>query len=347
MAVLFADLSHHQTGVDLAAYQRAGHDRVCIKATGGAVDGTLRYVDPAFADRWRTAGDLGLHRIAYHYARNNNPGADELAWCLDRVNAAGGLRTGDVLCYDQEDTLPGGPGLARQRTREFVGAAVQAGTGTGWIYSGKWYLDPAGLRAADLPAGWQRLWISDYTPGQADTQIEVPAGWSRAQFVARQFTDQAAVPGVSGGCDYSRVLIEWINTGDDSMSAAEVATLAAKIDDVKTAVNDARDLLYEIRRGKIPDGRGGWVVDAGHAEMADTTANARLTDLRALVAKIGVQVGALSDAEAKLLAATDAATVKILAAVQAVIVDPQVPNSDPDAFVAALADTLARGKKPA
>lgn len=343
MAVLFADISHHQATVDLAAYKAAGHDRVCIKATGGATDGTLRYVDPEFAGRWRQAGDLGLHRIAYHYARNNNPGAAELAWCLDRLTAAGGMRPGDVLCYDQEDTLPGGSTLARQRTREFVTAAVAARITTGWIYSGKWYLDPAGVRAADLPAGWQRLWISDYTAGQADGAIEVPAGWSRAQFVARQFTDQATVPGVAGGCDYSRVLIDWINTGDDSMSASDA-------DRVIAAVNNGVATLYNLARAQDPDGR----PDAGHAEMAVTTANARLTAQGAVqaaqgvvLARVAAQVGALSDDEAKLLAAGDADTARILAAVQAVIVDPQVPNADPEAFVAALRDALVRGEPPA
>lgn len=335
MAVLFADLSHHQATVDLVAYQAAGHDRVCIKATGGATDGTLRYVDPAFADRWRQAGQLGLYRIAYHYARNNNPGAAELAWCLDRIGVAGGLGARDVLCYDQEDTLPGGPALARQRTREFVADAVAAGITTGWIYSGKWYLDPAGLRAADLPAGWQRLWISDYTPGQADGAIEVPAGWDRSQFVARQFTDSAAVPGVAGGCDYSRVLIEWINTGDD-MTAAQVDQITAAVEAARASNSQQLTDMYRLLT--VGDG-------AAVPEGSDTHPY-NLKVLRGRALAIAAAVAAQANDEAVILASTDAATAKILGAVQAVIVDPTVPNADPEAFVAALRDTLARGTGP-
>jgi hypothetical protein len=130
------------------------------------------------------------------------------------------------------------------------------------------------------------------------------------------------------------------NEEDAPMSAAEADRVIAE-------VNKARDLLYEIRRGKIPDGHGGFVADPGHAEMADTTANARLSALGAAVAKIGTQIGALSDDEAKILAATGAAETKILAAVQAVIINPSVNNADPEAFVVALRDALVRGEPPA
>lgn len=366
MSGSFADLSHHQDPVDLAAYQRAGHDRVCLKATGGATDGTLRYVDPAFAARWRLAGQLGLHRIAYHYARNNNGGGDELGWCLDRIDAAGGLAAGDVLCYDQEDTRPGGAGLARQRTAEFTAAAVHAGITSGWIYSGKWYLDPAGLRvaagfrasalpASDLPAGWRQLWISDYTTGQPDAAVELPAGWARAQIVARQYTNKATVPGIAGPCDYSRVLVEWIG-GDQPMSAAELATLTAAIADLKTAVTDGFSTLYNLTRAQDKTGK----PDPGHAEQAVTTANSRLTSVGGAVAKIGVQVGALGDDEAKILSAVaagagaDAAQfaallaagsqteAKLIAVIEAT---PPAPGGGVDgaALVAALRDTLIAG----
>jgi hypothetical protein len=123
---------------------------------------------------------------------------------------------------------------------------------------------------------------------------------------------------------------------DASMSAADA-------DRVIAAVNEARDVLYNLARAQTPDGK----PDPGHAEMAVTTVNARLSAIGKAVGAIGTQIGALADDEAKLLAATDAATVKILSAVQTVIVDPQVPNSDPDAFVAALRDALVRGEPPA
>lgn len=125
-------------------------------------------------------------------------------------------------------------------------------------------------------------------------------------------------------------------TPEDEMSAADVAAIRADI-------KNCQDTLYNLTRAQTPEGK----PDPGHAEMAVTTANGRLTALAKAVGAIGTQVGALSDDEAKLLAAEDAATAKILAAVQTVIVDPQVPNADPEAFVAALRDALVRGEPPA
>lgn len=228
MVTSFADISHYQS-VDLAAYKAGGYDRIVMKATGGATDGTLRFVDPTFIARWRHAGELGLARVAYHFARNNNSGYDEFAWCWGQIHAAGGMTGRDVLCYDQEDNRsPQTIALARQRTREFVAAAVKAGVVTGWVYSGRWFLEPAGIAASDVPSGWRQLWISDYTPGQADDAIEVPAGWARAHIVARQYADNAGFPGIPAPCDANRVIREWL---EDDVTAAEVWAQAIPVPD--------------------------------------------------------------------------------------------------------------------
>lgn len=231
----FADISHYQT-VDLAAYQRGGYDRICMKATGGALDGTLRFADSTFAARWRQAGQLGLARVAYHFARNNNTGGDEFAWCWSQIQAAGGMTSRDVLCYDQEDNRPGMTVWAAQRAREFTAAAVRAGVTGGWIYSGCWYLNPAGLTAAMLPAGWRQLWISDYTAGQADAAIEVPSGWTRAQIVARQYTDNTSYPGIPAPCDGNRVLREWLETYDMTMDPDTKTYLDGQFTALKNAM---------------------------------------------------------------------------------------------------------------
>ena len=51
----FADIASYQRGADLAAYERAGHDRILLKAT--EVTG---YLNPVFTTRWRLAGELDL-----------------------------------------------------------------------------------------------------------------------------------------------------------------------------------------------------------------------------------------------------------------------------------------------
>jgi hypothetical protein len=162
--------------------------------------------------------------------------------------------------------------------------------------------------------------------------------WSGGRLSGRAHLRQEIGTYTVGGiaCDRNTILAaDWGQTGraeEDTLSAADAHRVIA-------AVNDARDVLYNLARAQTPDGK----PDPGHAEMAVTTANARIAAANTSIAKIGQQIGALTDDEAKVLAATDAATAKILAAVQAVIVDPQVPNSDPDAFVTALRDTLVRG----
>jgi GH25 family lysozyme M1 (1,4-beta-N-acetylmuramidase) len=230
MTITFADTSHYQT-VNLAAYKAAGYDRLVMKATGGADDGTLRYADSTFPARWREARRVGLARVAYHFARNNNSGGSEFAWCRSQLQAAGGLGPNDVLCYDSEDDRSSAMiGLAAQRTREFTAAAVAAGITYGWIYSGAWYLGPAGITAAMLPPGWRHLWISDYTAGMPDSRIEVPPGWSRSQLVARQYTDSARIPGIST-CDANRVIREWLPREGDLPSLDEVrAVVRAELD---------------------------------------------------------------------------------------------------------------------
>ncbi len=214
----FADISHHQTSVDLAAYKAAGHDRISHKATEGT-----GYTDPSFAVRWAEAGRLGLKRIAYHYARNQQPGAAEFDYFLAVVQAAGGLAAGDALMLDTEDVDAAGnpvPG-ASSEGNAFTGRAVARGHPDGLVYTGRWYAQPTRLAAAVFAPGWRRLILSHYDQTVPDSQILLPDGWTRDQLVARQFTATATVAGISGGCDYNRVLNDWIAGGDD-VTAAEV-----------------------------------------------------------------------------------------------------------------------------
>lgn len=219
----FADISHYQSNVDLQAYKDGGYDRIAMKATDGK-----GYLDPTFNQRWEWAGRLGLKRIAYHFARNSNNGRDECNWFLSRLQLAG-HRDDDILCYDTEDTAD--MQWASSRAREFTDQAVLHGFTQGWIYSGRWFLDPAHIEAGTLPAGWQNLWISDTTPAN----IELPRGWSHEQLVAVQYTDHAAFPGIPS-TDGDTVLKEWTMMPD-------VSDVLSKLDDIfrLLSVGDAPD----------------------------------------------------------------------------------------------------------
>lgn len=64
------------------------------------------------------------------------------------------------------------------------------------VYTGAWFWDPdagGSSKCNDHP-----LWISGY----GTSQPTVAKGWKKWTFW--QYTDKASVPGISGGCDYSR-----------------------------------------------------------------------------------------------------------------------------------------------
>jgi GH25 family lysozyme M1 (1,4-beta-N-acetylmuramidase) len=273
MTTTFADISHHQGSVDLAKYKAAGFDRIAIKATGGAFDGTLRFVDDAFAARWRQAGQLGLARVAYHFARSNNSGADEFDWFTSQVEAAGGLGARDVLCYDTEDNRSAQTvALAAARAREFTAAAVKAGHEYGWIYSGRWFLGPAGLTSAMLPPGWRNLWISDTTP----QVIELPPGWTLEQVVACQFTDRGPFPGIRE-TDANFVIKEWIDMTSPS----------------NWTPNDRR-IVQDVIRGIVDERMSGWLAALAQGKLNSVGDDSRIVDLRRTLDTLSTKLSELS-----------------------------------------------------
>lgn len=296
MVTTFADLSHHQTA-DLAAYARAGHDRVVLKATEGT-----GFTDDTFADRWRQAGQLGLARVAYHYARNKFNGADEFDLLWRVVQGAGGLGDRDRLCLDTEDTET--PRYAVREAQQFTARAVALGVTRGLVYTGNWYVKQVAsagggaLSASVFPAGWRQLWLSHYDASVPDDQIIIPNGWARSQCVARQYTDRATVAGVLGGCDYSRLFVEWLTTGP-----TEEETLAILTDDEKTRLMRAVDQI----NGAVGFGQTSFstTIEATLAKVNNLT-----NEVRALASVTGndeaVVLGALGEVESVLSAKIDA-----------------------------------------
>lgn len=210
----FADISHHNAAVNLSVYKASGHDRFALKATEDT-----GFVDSAFAARWTEGGRLGLARMPYHFLRNQSPGATQFAHFNAVVPSLSGR---DMLVLDVEDTDT--PGNAGSQMVAFVQAAVSAGYTRGIIYTYRFYANDRNITAGLLPAGWRQLWLADYKSGVLDKDILLPFGWARTQVVARQFTDAASVPGITGQSDYNRVIREWIASapippaGDDDVT---------------------------------------------------------------------------------------------------------------------------------
>lgn len=281
----FADLSHHNSTVDLAVYAAAGYRRVIHKATEGT-----DYVDPTFSSRWREAGRLGLARVAYHFARAKFNGADEFDHLAATVAAAGGLGPRDRLCLDTEDTET--PQHAKLNAIQFTNRAISRGYSTGLIYTGKWYADPNGITSSIFPPGWRGLWLSDYTPGQADEDIELPAGWSRDDLVARQYSSTATAAGI-GTCDMSRVLNDWLPMeGSDDMPLTDadldaVWTHDVRVGDVKVPAYQALDGAYTLSRearDRVASVQSD--VAAVRAKLETLSAGGATVDLDALAAKV-------------------------------------------------------------
>lgn len=204
----FADLASYQRGTDLAAYRAGGHHRVGLKATQGAT-----YVTPDFAGWWRQAPGLGLARVAYHFA----DGADVGAQAAHFLGAVGPRGPRDRLAVDAE--WPDRPTAADgRRIAALIAEIANRGGTPGMVYGSPYWLTAAGLLPAMLPPDWRWLWIAHY----GVTEPAVPAGWSRGQILAWQFTDRAPTAGVPAPCDRSRVLREWLTTGDDMPTAAEL-----------------------------------------------------------------------------------------------------------------------------
>jgi GH25 family lysozyme M1 (1,4-beta-N-acetylmuramidase) len=200
----FADISSYQQGADIAAYAAGGFRRILLKATEGTT-----YTNPYFDSWWRKAGAHGLSRGAYHFALpSKSGGAAEADHFVNKVRAAGGLGPRDWVCLDTEDPKERG-GAAAEHAARFCERMVALGFGFGVVYSGTWYLEPAGIRAAKLPEGWRQLHIANYSR-VPDTAVPLPNGWSPEHVVARQYTDKAHLPGIPGGVDANRVVREWL-----------------------------------------------------------------------------------------------------------------------------------------
>jgi lysozyme len=230
MTTNFADISHHQANVNLSAYKAAGHTRIVLKATEATA-----FVDPTFVARWREAGRLGLKRVAYHFARAMFDGADEFAHFWSVVQSAGGLGPQDSVCLDIEDS--NAPDHAAANARQFVAAAVAHGVTQGIVYTYNYYATHHAITPTQFPAGWRHMWMADYTIGQADSDIELGAGWTRDQVVARQYTDRAQVAGI-GSTDYSHLMREWLNAPTVSEDWFDMATQTDLENAVRKVLNE-------------------------------------------------------------------------------------------------------------
>ena len=108
-AILFTDISRHQTITDYAAFVAAS-PCVVIKASEG-----VHYTDPSFATHWKRTKEEGARRAAYHYAHH--------AW---HGKAVGPRRAAEAFC-DRLEKDPGELPCVLDLEGETTEAAIKAG----------------------------------------------------------------------------------------------------------------------------------------------------------------------------------------------------------------------------
>ncbi len=191
MAIKGVDVSSYQGNPDWA---RVAGDGDVLFAIVKASEG-VTWDDPSFIFNWAAIKSAGLARGAYHYARpSNNTPEKEVDHFLARVDAAGGLETGDLLALDMEDVKA----TANRDLHDWTLAWLQrVESRVGFkplFYSGEWYMTPHGLSGLDDLAEYG-LWLSVYNY-QFDAVPNAPANWG--QILIHQYSDKGTVAGIPG-----------------------------------------------------------------------------------------------------------------------------------------------------
>lgn len=187
MAIRGIDVSSHQGIIDWAKVP-SEIQFAFTKATEGT-----NYTNPTFARNWEGIKATGRVRGAYHFARPSENGPTEEAnYFLQAIQNVGGLKEGDLIALDMEDTEHSGD--LYPWTLAWL-KYVEENTGLKpFLYSGRWYMEPHSL--LNRPA------LAEYGLWYAAYQAELPPAPSAWPFVAIwQYGDTERLPGINGPVD--------------------------------------------------------------------------------------------------------------------------------------------------
>lgn len=167
---VIVDLSHWNQSVDFKLAKEDGILGVIHKATQG-----IRYIDPTYAERRKTAEEEGLMWGAYHFGVGEN-GKDQTDHFLETV----GNDSKVLLALDVEENRDG-KNITPKQAEDFV-AKVREETGRlPLIYGSPYFLKDFatpilmkcplwiarwGVRPI-LPKGWKKWVIWQYTDGKS------------------------------------------------------------------------------------------------------------------------------------------------------------------------------------
>ena len=184
------DVSSYQGTINWGQVAGSGIAWAYAKATEGT-----GFQDRTFPGNWSGMKAAGVRRGAYHFF---HPGIDGAAQANYFLNYVGPIGAGDLppmLDWEVSDGVSGA--TASANARAFIDT-VTARTGKVTVI----YTSPGlwnGFGASGF--GAQPLWVANYFNCYCNTGVcpNTPSGWS--SWVMWQYSDRAAIPGISGGVD--------------------------------------------------------------------------------------------------------------------------------------------------
>ena len=186
---------HSGGAINWAAAAGASVSFAFIKATEGPA-----YTNPYFAGDFAGAGNAGLYRGAYHFARPALPistAADQARQFVAVTGVLhGALDLPPVLDLEASGGL--GPADLANWTATWLSAVQQLTGRVPMIYASPNFWASALGNTTSL-SGYP-LWIARWTT--ASDPLPLPGGWTSWLFW--QYTSTGAVPGISGNVDLSR-----------------------------------------------------------------------------------------------------------------------------------------------
>lgn len=181
------DVSHHNATVNWTKVKSSGRVFAFARVSDG-----IKTPDTKFAQNWPGIRNAGLVRGVYQFFRASRDPVQQADLMLSRINAAGGLKAGDlppVLDLETNDGVSASVVVAR--AKKWL-QRVEQKTGVKPIfYTGNNMSPTIGTTFASYA-----LWVPHY----GVSCPRVPAGWSK--WTIWQDSESGNVPGItSGGTD--------------------------------------------------------------------------------------------------------------------------------------------------
>lgn len=248
------DISNHQGRIDWDKAVASGLvDFAIAKASEG-----VRFVDAWFGRNWAEMARLGLPRGAYHYALpSENSPVDEARFFVRCLDAAGGLRPGDMVWLDMEDPdYPVGDDAGTWSLVFLVELGRLIGFTPG-IYTYPSYVTERKMTNPALARF--PLWYADYdgTEGPVRGPWDKPALW--------QYTAEKVIPGMGIRIDHNI----FHGTPDNLRALGMPAPQEDEMDrfqpETVTATTNSRGeaILVINYGGEVKTNEGINIVDAG------------------------------------------------------------------------------------